>query len=88
VVTDFEQIFLLSPLFVRDGLEGGQIGNAEGEELHFNIPAKNARASGPSGEAPRGAALQRFGCEWITPSWDALSSFAHFPNLLFDWASL
>ena len=28
-----------------------------------------------------GAALRRFGCEWITPSWDALSSFAHFPNL-------
>jgi hypothetical protein len=28
-----------------------------------------------------GAALQRFGCERITPSWDALSSFAHFPNL-------
>jgi hypothetical protein len=24
-----------------------------------------------------GAALRRFGCEWITPSWDALSSFAH-----------
>ena len=29
----------------------------------------------------RGAALRRFGCEEITPSWDALSSFAHFPNL-------
>ena len=28
-----------------------------------------------------GAALQRFGCERITPGWDALSSFAHFPNL-------
>ena len=28
-----------------------------------------------------GAALRRFGCERITPSWDALSSFAHFPNL-------
>jgi hypothetical protein len=25
---------------VRDGLEGGQISNAEGEELHFTVPAK------------------------------------------------
>jgi hypothetical protein len=24
---------------VRDGLEGGQISNAEGEELHFNLHA-------------------------------------------------
>ena len=33
-VTNCEQIFLLSPLLVKDGLEGGQISNAEGEELH------------------------------------------------------
>ena len=33
-VTNFEQIFRLSPHLVRDGLEGGQISNAEGEELH------------------------------------------------------
>jgi hypothetical protein len=30
----------LGPLFVRDGLEGGQISNAAGEELHFNLHAK------------------------------------------------
>jgi hypothetical protein len=41
-VTNFEQIFLLSPLLVRGGLEGGQISNAEDEELHFNLYTKNA----------------------------------------------
>jgi hypothetical protein len=28
----------------------------------------------------RGGGLRRFGCERITPSWDALSSFAHFTS--------
>jgi hypothetical protein len=36
------QIFHLDPLFVRNGFESGQIGNAEAEELHFNLRAKNA----------------------------------------------
>jgi hypothetical protein len=39
--------------------------------------ASGGRGVGAIWGSAEGAALRRFGCEWITPSWDALSSFAH-----------
>jgi hypothetical protein len=44
-------------------------------------PARRGTRVGAIWGSAEGAALRRFGCERITPSWDALSSFAHFPNL-------
>jgi hypothetical protein len=38
---------------------------------------RGGRGVGAIWGSAEGAALRRFGCEWITPSWDALSSFAH-----------
>ena len=44
-------------------------------------PARRGTRVGAIWGSAEGAALRRFGCDRITPSWDALSSFAHFPNL-------
>ena len=41
-------------------------------------PARRGTRVGAIWGSAEGAALRRFGCERITPSWDALSSFAHF----------
>jgi len=44
-------------------------------------PVRRGTREGAIWGSAEGEALRRFGCERITPSWDALSSFAHFPNL-------
>ena len=50
-------------------------------ELWIKQPRRDGgRASGPSVGSAEGAALRRFGCERITPSWDALSSLLTFPT--------
>ena len=43
-------------------------------------PARRGTRVGAIWGSAEGAALRRFGCDRITPSWDALSSFAHFPK--------